>query len=360
MELVRAASLTGYFTVADQLGLDVTPLLRRAGLTGSMMRNPEQMIPARSAVGLLEDSAAASDCVTFGLRMAAERRLSDIGMVSLLIVHQPTLREALEVLSEFRNRINSNLTLQIEEHGDTVFLREQFALNPPVVSRQVNDVALGVLCRMCRTLMGDDWRPQCVCLSYERPASPGDRAVYDRLFNCSLQFGSDFDGIVVEASDMDRVNPRSDPALAHHARELVGAMIDPGLRTMAEEVEQSIRLLMPAGRASVGGVADALGTNIRTLQRRLDREETSFSDLLDRARVQQVTQHFANRRLRLTDVAHLLGYSTLASFSAWYRSRFHETPTKARSRLLAQAGGVRNRSAGSRSGRAPPIPAIAP
>jgi AraC-like DNA-binding protein len=55
-------------------------------------------------------------------------------------------------------------------------------------------------------------------------------------------------------------------------------------------------------------------------------------------RVQQVSQHFANRRLRLTDVAHLLGYSTLASFSAWYRGRFEETPTKAR-RSQWQPGG---------------------
>ena len=120
-------------------------------------------------------------------------------------------------------------------------------------------------------------------------------------------------------------------------------MIDPGERTMCEEVEQSIRLLMPAGRANVGAVADALGTNIRTLQRRLDVEGTSFSELLDRVRVQQVSQHFANRRLRLTDVAHLLGYSTLASFSAWYRGRFQETPTKARRRQWQPAGRERPR-----------------
>ena len=340
MELVRAASLTGYFAVAEELRLDVTPLLRRAGLARSMMTNPEQMLPARSAIRLVEDSAEVSGCATFGLRMAELRRLSDIGMVSLLIVHQPSLREALEVLAEFRNRINSNLTLQIEEHGDTAFLREQFALNPPMVSRQVGDVALGVLYQLCRTLMGDDWRPQCVCLSYERPPQAADRAAYDRVFDCPLQFGSDFDGIVVRTADMGRQNPRSDPALARHARELVGAMIDPGLRTIAEEVEQSIRLLLPAGRASIAGVTDALGTNVRTLQRRLDREETSFSDLLDRVRVQQVEQHFANRRLRLTDIAHLLGYSTLASFSSWYRQRFGETPTKGRNRaqVAAKAG----------------------
>jgi AraC-like DNA-binding protein len=338
MELVRAASLTGYFAVAEQLGLEVTPLLRRAGLTRPMLANPEQVVPARSAIRLLEDSAQAARCTTFGLRMVQQRQLSDIGMISLLIVHQPTLREALEVLGEYRNRINSNLSLQIERDGDTVFLREHFALDPPMISRQVNDIALGVLYKLCRSMMGEQWRPQCVCLSYERPAQP-DRAIYDRLFDSSLQFGSDFDGIVVSRANLDHQNPRSDPALARHARQLVSAMIDPGLRTIAEETEQSIRLLMPAGRASIGGVADALGTNVRTLQRRLDREGTSFSDLLDRVRSQQVSQHFANRRLRLTDVAHLLGYSTLASFSAWYRNRFDETPTQGRAKAQARKAG---------------------
>ena len=329
MELVRAASLTGYFAVAEQLRLDVAPLLRRAGLTRSMLNDPESMLPARSVVQLLEESAGASDCMTFGLRMAEHRQLSDIGLLSLLIVHQPTLGEVLEVLSEYRSRINSNLTLQVEDHDEAIFLREHFALDPPVHSRQVSDLALGVLYKLCRSVLPERWRPHCVSFSYERPGR-SDRPIYDRLFDCPLQFGSDFDGIVVAKADMDSSNPLSHMALATHARELVRAIISPSDRTIAEEVEQSIRILLPAGRASIGEVAHALGTNIRTLQRRLEREDAAFSDLLDRVRVQQVSQHFASRHLRLTDVAHLLGYSSLASFSNWYRSRFHRTPTDAR------------------------------
>src|SRR4051812_38071009 len=159
MELVRAASLTGYFAVAEELRLDTIPLLRSAGIPRSLLDNPDQVIPARSAVRLLEESAEASGCLTFGLKMAEHRQISDLGMVSLLIIHQPTLNDAFEVLGEFRHRINSNLTLQIEKHEDTVFLREHFALNPPIVSRQVKDVALGVLYKICRTMMADSWRP---------------------------------------------------------------------------------------------------------------------------------------------------------------------------------------------------------
>lgn len=337
MELVRAASLTGYFTVAEQLGLDVVPLLRRLGLTRSMMSDPEQMLPARRIVELLEESAKASGCITFGLRMASQRQLSDIGMISLLIIHQPTLGDALEVLSEYRNSLNSNLTLQMEDHDDTIFLREHFALDPPLHSRQVSDLALGVLYKMCRSVMPESWRPQCVCFSYERPG-PSDRQVYERLFDCPLHFRSDFDGIVIDRADMSRKNPLSNMALAMHARELVCGMISPTSRTVAEQVEQSIRILLPSGRASIGEVAHALGTNVRTLQRRLEREDAAFSSLLDRVREQQVRQHFASRNLRLTDVAHLLGYSSLASFSKWHRSRFNQTPTAARRAIQRNSG----------------------
>ena len=336
MELVRAAALTGYFETSRTLGLDVVPLLRRTGLTRSMINNPELMLPARSVIDLLEESARASRCDTFGLRMADSRKLSDIGLVSLLIVHQPTLRDAIGIVAEYRNRINSTLTLQLEDHGDVSFLREHIAINQPLIVRQVSDLALGVLYKMCRSIMPESWRPQCVSFSYERPGAT-DRALYDRLFDCPMQFGSDFDGIVIEHDDLDRALPGADRALASHARELVSAVINPGQRSVAEEVEQSIRLLMPAGRATIGEVAHSLDTNVRTLQRRLEQEEVSFSELLDRVRVQQVSQHFANRQLRLTDVAHLLGYAGLASFSAWYRARFNRTPSEGR-RSLRQTG----------------------
>ena len=329
MELVRAAALTGYFEVAEQLHLDVVPLLRSAGLTRSIISNAEQMLPARSVITLLDSSARASGCETFGLRMAEQRKLSDIGVLSVLIVHQPTLRDAIGIVAEFRNRINSTLTLQLEDHGDVVFLREHIALNEPLILRQVADVALGVLYKMCRSIMPDSWRPQCVCFSYARPAV-SDRPLYERLFDCPMQFGSDFDGIVIAVKDLDSPLPRADAALAEHARELVNAAIGRAERSLTEEVEQSVRLLMPAGKATIREVAHSLGTNVRTLQRRLEQEDSSFSVLLDRVRTQQVSHHFTNRQLRLTDVAHLLGYSELASFSAWYRARFNKTPSEAR------------------------------
>jgi AraC-like DNA-binding protein/transcriptional regulator with XRE-family HTH domain len=336
MELVRAAALTGYFAVAEELKLDTVPLLRRSGLSRAMLENAEQMLPARPAIRLLEESAAAAHCLTFGLRMAERRGLADLGLVSLLIAHQSTLRDALSVLIQFRNRINSNLVASFEEFEGMVLIREHFALDPPMPSRQADDLALGVLDQMCRNVLGADWQPIAISLPYE-PPPPSERPVYQRLFSSPIEFNSEFEGILIRQADLDRPNPRSDPALALHARNMVNAMIDPGERSVVQEVEQSIQLLMPAGRASIASVADSLGMTVRTLQRRLDDDDTQFSDLLDRVRVREVTRHLSQRRLRLTDIADLLGYSSLSAFSNWYRGRFDETPSETRRRAKQRA-----------------------
>src|SRR4029453_5216789 len=187
MELVRAAALTGYFAVAEELRMDTVPLLRRSGLTRSMLDNPEQMLPARPVIRLLEESAAASNCLAFGPRMAELRGLADLGMVSLLIAHQSTLRDALSVLIQFRNRINSTLVASCEEFERMVLLRQHFALNPPIPSRQADDLALGVLDQMCRSVIGADWKTIAIRLPCEPPA-PGERTVYQRLFSCPIEF----------------------------------------------------------------------------------------------------------------------------------------------------------------------------
>ena len=336
MELVRAAALTGYFAVADELRLETLPLMRRNGLSRSMLDNPEQMIPARSVIRLMEESAEASGCLTFGLRMAEKRGIADLGMVSLLIAHQTTLRDALLVLTQFRNRINTNLALRIEEFEGMVLLRESFVFDPPMPSRQADDLALGVLDQLCRSVLGASWNPIAICFPYEQPPVP-ERPVFLRMFSCPLEFNAEFEGILLNRADLELANPRADPALAEHARNMVAAIIDPGERSVVQEVEQAIQIMLPSGRASVSTIADSLGMTVRTLQRRLDGEGAQFSDLLDRVRVRELNRHLAQRRLRLTDIADLLGYSSLSAFSNWYRSRFNEAPSEARRRSRQRA-----------------------
>jgi AraC-like DNA-binding protein len=327
-ELVRAATLSGYFEIARELRVDSIALLRTAGLSRALLLNPEQMIPAEAVVDLLEATAEAANCPTVALRMAERRNLADLGRISLLIAHQGTLREAIDVLSHYRNSINSTLVLHTEEIDDIAILREDFALKTSAASRQANDLALGVLARTCATILGPQWRPEQVCFTYPAPPAQ-DREVYRRLFQCPISFSAEFNGIVLNANDLDRRNPRADVALAVHARSLLDSVMFNDVRTIVQEVEQTILLLLPSGRASIKACADALGMNLRTMQRQLEDAGTSFSSILDDIRRQQVARYFTTPKLRLTDVADLLGYGSLGAFNRWYTKAFGESPSHA-------------------------------
>ncbi len=324
-ELVRVAALSGYIETMAGLGLDPRPFLKEQGLSADLLANPEQLIPARAAIRLLERSASQGNCLTLGLRMAEGRALANLGASSLLIAHQPTLRHALTALREFRARINSTLVLHIEESGEDAILREDFALRRPEPARQSSDLALGVLVRLCTEVLGRDWSPRLVCFSHEAPPA-AELPIFVRLFRCPLQFDSELNGIVLSRADLDRPNRRADEQLAHHARQLLDAVMSPNERTATRDVDQLIRLLMPAGRASIQNCASSMGTTVRTLQRMLDSEGTSFTALLNEARMQLAIQYLANPRMRITDIAGMLGYSSIGAFSRWHRQTFGEIP----------------------------------
>lgn len=328
-EFVRVAALSGYFETMANLGIDPRPLLREQGLSTDLLFDPEQLIPAPAAIRLLERSAAVTGCETLGLRMAEGRSLANLGATSLLIAHQPTLRQALATIQEFRARINSTLVLHVDEEGDDAILREDFSLSRPEPSRQSSNLALGVLARICTTALGDSWAPRTVCFTHHAPP-PAELAIFTRVFRCRPEFDCAFDGIVLRRSDLDRPNERADQQLALHARQLLQSVMTPGERSTAAEVEQLIKLLLPAGRASVQICAASMGMTVRTMQRALDAEGGSFSDLLNRARKQLAIQYLGNRRMRITDVADMLGYSSIGAFSRWHTQVFGMSPKDAR------------------------------
>jgi AraC-like DNA-binding protein len=274
-------------------------------------------------------SAAASNCPTFGLRMAESRRLSDMGAVSLLLSHQATLRDALTTIIHYRMLLNESLLIQIEEHGDLVVVREELHIEAQSGLRQSHELALGVLYRMFRALLGSRWRAQSV--NFTHPAPP-DLTVHRRVFGPITEFGSDFNGLTCSREDLDRPNPGADPNFVQHAERYLQSLPLAERRSFSQDVLKAIYLLLPGEGASIAAVSEVLGLNPRTLQRRLLGEGDEFARLLNEARRDLAVRYVENRNFPLSRVAGLLGYSRQSSFSRWFGDEFGVTPSAWRAR----------------------------
>ena len=321
--LARAAVLTNYPEVAHHLGLKAHSLLAQVGLSPSMLSDPDQRIPVVAAVNLLEESARVSGCESFGLRMAELRQLSDFGEVSLLLSHQRTLRDALQVIVQYRHLLNDSLAIHIEEAGKTVIIREEVITDEPTRSRQASELAVAVMHRFCAALLGAHWHPISVNFTHEAPA---DLTVHRRIFGCKLEFGSEFNGIVCAAADLDAANPLANEAMARHARRYLDSLQTEGEHSLVFDVRKTIYLLLPMGRATIEQISQTQGMNVRTLQRRLEEGGATFSDLINGVRRDLVIRYLENPGYSLGRIADMLGYSMPSSFTRWFIAQFGMPP----------------------------------
>jgi AraC-like DNA-binding protein len=326
--LVRAAVLTNYLEVAQHLGLKPQSLLNEVGLSKNLLQDPEHRIPIDAAVRLLENSANASGCQTLGLRMAESRQLSDFGAVSLLLTHQRTLREALQVVVQYRHLLNDSLAIFIEEAGSMVIIREEVVTETGLSCRQGNELAIGVMYRLCAALLGAHWKP--ISVSFTHPA-PEDLQVHRRVLGQKLEFNGEFNGIVCHAADFDVPNPQADPAMARYAQRFLDSLQAEQETPLVFEVRKAIYLLLPMGRATIEQIAMAMGMNVRTLQRRLEDHQATFSDLINGVRRDLVIRYLENPSYSLGRIADMLGYSMPSSFTRWFIGQFGLPPAAWRS-----------------------------
>jgi AraC-like DNA-binding protein len=320
--LVRAAVLTNYLEVTQYLGFNPRDVLAGVGLSKAQLQAPEHRIPIDAAVRLLEDSSAASGCQSFGLSMAESRQLSDFGVVSLLLSHQRTLRDALQVVVQYRHLMNDSLAIFIEEAGKMVIIREEVVTETPMPSRQATELAIGVMFRLCSALLGTHWHPYSVNFTHQ---PPDNLQLHRRLF------GSEFNGIVCSDASLDMTNPNADPAMARYAQSYLDSLLSHEGPSLLFEVRKAIYLLLPMGRATIEQIAQTQGMNVRTLQRRLKDEGCAFNDLINDVRRDLVLRYLENPNYSLSRIGDMLGYSMASSFTRWFITQFGMPPATWRS-----------------------------
>ncbi len=106
---------------------------------------------------------------------------------------------------------------------------------------------------------------------------------------------------------------------------------------IAGELKRKLAELMARGEANADAACRALKLSRRTLQRRLHDEKTSFQRVLREVRAVLAVNYLRDARLKSLEVAMLLGYSNISSFTTAFKSWYDMPPAEYRHKFLAIA-----------------------
>lgn len=104
--------------------------------------------------------------------------------------------------------------------------------------------------------------------------------------------------------------------------------------SLVNQLKRMLTDLMACGEANADAACRALKLSRRTLQRRLKAERTSFQKVLTEVRAELAVRYLSDRRLKSLEVAMLLGYSNLSSFTTAFKSWYDMPPAAYRQKIL--------------------------
>jgi AraC-like DNA-binding protein len=257
-----------------------------------------------------------------GLRLATETSVHEYDLSLLAALHSPDVRTALEKLGRYKRLcgpkdLNQELSSK-ELAVSTVWLNASSSPPPRLI-----DAMFASLLLVLQRGSGQALAPKRVELTRAR----ADEAMLMRFFGCPLKFRAKRDAMVFDEQLLDT------PFVTHNA-DLLRALL-PSLDEQVakkrgdgflDEVRRVIAKRMSGERPSVEKVAHELAISPRTLQRRLGEHGTSYQEVLDDVRRHTALRLLGTESIEIAEVAFLLGFEELNSFTRAFRGWEGKTP----------------------------------
>jgi AraC-like DNA-binding protein len=317
--------------LAARYGLDVTALLREAGLAPDLLERVDGMLPLVDVMRLFVVVLARCGDPGMGFEVGRLVRARSYQVLGYVILASANIGEAIDKLVRFEKLTGNLGRTEVVQHAGSLRLIWHCPISGEP-GRFLTEAAITGWLTFARQLINVPASPTRVC--FRHPAPP-DMARYEDYFGCPVQFAAAFDGVEVPEALLSLPLRDADPGLSSlMEREASQLMAEYDSRTnLVAAVRREIFRLLAEGEPTLEQVAARLDMAERTLQGRLRKQGVGFQEVLDGLRRTLAELYMQDDRLSLTDIGLLLGFSEQSSFTRAFRRWFAETPAQYRQRF---------------------------
>lgn len=161
-------------------------------------------------------------------------------------------------------------------------------------------------------------------------AKPASIELHQAIFQAPMQFDTGANRLYFRRTDLNRPIVTRNPELYVHLKRIVEhAGVGKQKSTWADQVRAHVRQCLVNHRAIViEQVADELNVSVRSLQRKLEQEQTIFGQLVDDVRKDIACQLLGTATYTIAEVARLTGYEEPSSFRRAFKRWTGSTPKR--------------------------------
>jgi AraC-like DNA-binding protein len=287
------------------------------GLTAQLVADDDARISAAQHAAVWAEALRLTGDRLLPLRVADAAAPGAFGLAEHVCRAAPTLGEALRQWVRYLNLLDDTVAVSLEVEEDRAILLVEGEGEAPAPA--AHELRWALTARYARELAAVPFRPLAVELAHP---GPEDDAPFRAWFEAPVAFGAEATRLALPRDALAARLPPADPAplavLLRAADEL--ARQASGDRPVTQQVKRALPAALRGDDAQVEGVAKQLGLAVRSLQRRLKDEGTSFQAVREEVR-RALAQRYLEGGLAAAQIAFLLGFSEpgafLRAFKRW-------------------------------------------
>jgi AraC-like DNA-binding protein len=316
------------------------PFVAELGIPDAVFTRQDVEVVTTKYAELLETVAREVDPY-FGLEMGENLTAKDMGVVGHAISAAPDIGTMLRLMSVYLYVFSQSNTMRLDVGENRAALTYKVTILSPEKIRQDAECTMAYATSLIRRLSGVQFKPELVEFVHARPKSVSR---HQQLFGCEVVFGRKSNRLHFDKRILGTPVLTSDPGLLRALRFYLDDKIK--VRSETEDIITKIRHLISGslvnGVPDQKRIADQLGMSARTLQRKLRDKEVVFADLVDEIRYAIARDYLPHTEFSLTDVAMMLGYGELSSFSRAFKRWTGSSPDLFRKSYIEESGKLRS------------------
>ena len=298
------------------LGADAAALAIRFGLPADAGERDEIDVTPGTVDELLEAASVLLGEPALAIRLPGELPLRRYCLAELAARSAATVRDSLAVIARYGSFVDPRFVFELVDSDPVAVWRQHTPRHPRGVGRHSEDFVLAYVITHLRAATGQPVGPTQVWFAHARPR--GLEPLHRFFATPELAFGEPSSGFELHRRFLDLPLVTGDARTFATATNLADAALE--ARPRSHELAPRVAAhLAGAMTASADDVARAMHMSARTLQRRLEAEGTTFSEVQDGAREQLARQLVADLGLGLAEIADRVGFADLATFTRAFK-----------------------------------------
>jgi AraC-like DNA-binding protein len=315
--------------ILEDYGIDPDPVFRRVNLNPDLLFEPGARYPLDGIAALWREIERLIEDPCFGLKTAEHWHPSHFGTIGYAMMASSTVRNGLERLIRYHRVVSDARFGELIEDRERGCLDVKLNWNeeqPWKPARE--DAALTFILSSCRLNYNKPLHPKRVEMTHNQHQC---LERYEKFFNCRVDLNRPAPLISLSLNDVDKPLRTGDEYLA----QLHDGVMEDYISRLSEvrlirSVQKVLAAQLPAGPVTVDAVARELGMSTRKLQRDLKLEGTTYQQLLNKTRKELAQRYVKDTDNDLTEVAFILGFADLSTFSRSFKRWTGVSPSRFR------------------------------